>query len=577
MQQQTRYTQGSAAARHREIAAGLRPLPNLFVRSVSLLVVLYGALTLLLITAVEGGFLSSFEALASGIIFAVAQFVVGPWLMDLSLRFLYRIEWVDKSALPPHIQKLTQTICDKHRIRFPSFGIINDGAPQAFTYGHYPSNARIVLSRGILELLSPEESDSVVAHELGHVCHWDMVVMTIAQLVPLIAYYIYRAGAEMSHKGRKERTVSVVVSTGAYVVYIASQFLVLWFSRTREYYADRFAANEINDPNALSRALIKIGYGLASQTSNESTTDSSRSPVSAAASTVGFGALNIFDRRSALNLAVSTQASGQPGQFDQNVLSGALQWDLWNPWASFFEIQSTHPLIAKRLERLSDQAAYLKQQPLVVFDRVKPESYWDDFLIDLVVTLLPVLGFLLGIVTLGVLASTGHFSARWIALIACITGAALVIKTRLAYRHGAYPAKTVASLLQEVKVSPVRPIPATITGTIIGKGVPGLIWSEDFIVQDSTGIVFLDYRQPLRIWEWFFGLLKAGTYQGKRVTIRGWFRRAPVPYIEIGAIRIEGEPSERLCYVRHAKLLCGLALLTLGLLLFSDTARTQLF
>jgi heat shock protein HtpX len=208
---------------------------------------------------------------------------------------------------------------------------------------------------------------------------------------------------------------------------------------------------------------------------------------------------------------------------------------------------------------------------------VKPESYWDDFLIDLVVTLLPVLGFLLGIVTLGVLASTGHFSARWIALIACITGAALVIKTRLAYRHGAYPAKTVASLLQEVKVSPVRPIPATITGTIIGKGVPGLIWSEDFIVQDSTGIVFLDYRQPLRIWEWFFGLLKAGTYQGKRVTIRGWFRRAPVPYIEIGAIRIEGEPSERLCYVRHAKLLCGLALLTLGLLLFSDTARTQLF
>jgi Zn-dependent protease with chaperone function len=562
MNQTVRRPDSAAAIRHREIAAGVRPLPNLFVRSVSLLCVLYGALTLLLITAVECGFLSSFQALASGIIFAIVQFVVSPWLMDLSLRFLYKIEWVDKAALPEHVQRITQTICDQHSFRFPSFGIIKDGAPQAFTYGHYPSNARIVLSRGMFDLLTADEVDTVVAHELGHVRHWDMVVMTIAQLVPLIAYYMYRAAADMARDGKKKGGAAIIVSIGAYLVYIVSQFLVLWFSRTREYYADRFAAEKTNNPNGLASGLVKIGYGLAAAGS----TAGSSEVATPTTRSIGFGALNIFDRRSALNLVVSAGAGTNSGSFDKAALKGALQWDLWNPWASFFEIQSTHPLIAKRLERLGDQAVSLRQEPLVVFDTAKPESYWDEFFVDAVVTLLPVLGVCVGGALVAVLGSSGSFNPKWLGLILCITGAAMIIKTRMAYRHTAYPHKTVAELLQEVKVSPVRPVPATIKGTVIGKGVPGLIWSEDFVVQDESGIIFLDYRQPLRIWEWLFGLLKAGGFQGKKVTIQGWFRRAPVPYVEIGTIQIDGESGSRTCYVRHLKLATGLALLGLGII-----------
>jgi heat shock protein HtpX len=562
MNQTAKRSESAAAVRHREIRAGIRPLPNLFVRSVSLLCILYGALTLLLITAVECGLLSSFGALLSGIIFAVVQFVISPWIMDLSLRFLYKVEWVDKSSLPEHVQKITDAICMQHSFRFPSFGIINDGAPQAFTYGHYPSNARIVLSRGILELLNPEEVDSVVAHELGHVCHWDMVVMTISQLVPLIAYFIYRTAGEFANSGKKKGGAAIIVSVGAYVVYIVSQFVVLWFSRTREYYADRFAAEKMNNPNALASALVKIGYGLAAagstKTSSEAGAPTTRS--------FSLGALNIFDRRSALNLVVSTGGHGNSGEFDQTALKGALQWDLWNPWASFFEIQSTHPLIAKRLERLGDQAVSLKQEPLVVFDTVKPESYWDEFFVDVVVTLLPMIGLIVGGILVVVLGSSGNFNPKLFGLIFCITGAAMILKTRMAYRHTAYPKKSVSELLQEVKVSPVRPVPATIHGTVIGKGVPGLIWSDDFVVRDGSGIIFLDYRQPLRIWEWLFGLLKAGGFQGKSVTIQGWFRRSPVPYIEIGTIQVDGETGARTCYVRHVKLLVGALVFGVGLL-----------
>ena len=73
-------------------------------------------------------------------------------------------------------------------------------------------------------------------------------------------------------------------------------------------------------------------------------------------------------------------------------LKSAMQWDLWNPWAAFYELNSTHPLIAHRLQYLADQAAAMNQTRYIVFDRHKPECYWDEFLVDLIVLFLPLIG-----------------------------------------------------------------------------------------------------------------------------------------------------------------------------------------
>src|SRR5581483_1555200 len=62
--------------------------------------------------------------------------------------------------------------------------------------------------------------------------------------------------------------------------------------------------------------------------------------------------------------------------------------------------------------------------------------------------------------------------------------------------------------------------------------------SEDFVMRDETGLMFLDYRQPLRIWEWLFGLFRAGQYQGKEVRVTGWYRRSPVPYFEVKYLEV---------------------------------------
>lgn len=554
--------------RHRQLASGTRPLPNLAVRSVSLLALLYGALGLVLISASELGFISPTFALFGGIVTVIAQYIFGPWIMDLSLRFLYGVQWIDQSELPPHVKVITRKICDEHKISFPSFGLIDDGAPQAFTYGHYPSNARVVLSRGIFELLDPDEVDAVVAHEMGHVCHWDMVIMTIAQLVPLLAYSLYRYFADQIGRGKKEGAVAAFAAYGAYIVYMLSQLVVLWFSRTREFYADRFAGQYGPSPSALASALVKIGYGLASHGGNASSGPPPDSPDrSKLAGAVGFSALNIFDKGSALNLVVTAQAGAHSGGFDQETLKGALQWDLWNPWAAFFEIQSTHPLIAKRLEYLGDQSASLGQDPFVIFDRDKPESYWDEFLVDVVVNILPLITLLIGLGALIFSSITGSVSHSWYPALLIIIGVSSMVKTSLSYRGESYPESTVAKLLQEVKVSPIRPISTTIRGTVVGKGVPGLIWSEDFVIHDGTGIIFLDYRQPFRFWELLFGLLRAKDLQGKDVIIEGWYRRAPIPFIEIKKITESDTGKTRRCYVKIAKLASGLALTLVGIIL----------
>ena len=145
----------------------------------------------------------------------------------------------------------------------PRLGFIDDGAPNAFTYGRTKNDARIVITRGILELLTEEEVKAVVGHELGHVVHYDMLFMTAAQLVPLILYFIYQVCLENDNSSRdNDNNPKALIGLIAYILYIITQYIVLWLSRTREYSADAFSVEETKNPNSLAQALVKIGFGL---------------------------------------------------------------------------------------------------------------------------------------------------------------------------------------------------------------------------------------------------------------------------------------------------------------------------
>ncbi len=228
--------------RLRDLASGMLPLPNLLLRSAGVVFLLYGILGLILITLAQLNMLSTGIAVAIGVGIIVFQFIFGPWLMDLSLRWIYKFSWVPVEQLPPHLRDFLTRASAENNMKVPWFGLIHDGAPNAFTYGHHPSNMRIVITQGIIDLLEPEEVEGVVAHEIGHGKNWDMLLMTIVQLVPLLLYFVYRTALQAGGRG-KDNAYRIPVAVGAYLLYIASEYIVLWFSRCREYYADRFAGN----------------------------------------------------------------------------------------------------------------------------------------------------------------------------------------------------------------------------------------------------------------------------------------------------------------------------------------------
>ncbi len=198
--------------------------------------------------------------------------LVGPKLNEFFMRFVYNIEWMDfetfKQRQGEHATRM-ETICDEHDLSTPKMGIIDDGTPMAMTFGSDHWNSRVVYSRGLDELLEPEEFDSVLAHELGHIRNRDFILMTILNtlLQTIFILYLYARVLARRADGRA-RSILAATAVGTYVFYILSKYIQLYVSRTREYAADSFAA-EYTSPQALSSALVKISYGLARESEKE--------------------------------------------------------------------------------------------------------------------------------------------------------------------------------------------------------------------------------------------------------------------------------------------------------------------
>jgi len=555
----------------------VRRLPNLAFRSTVTLGGLYALLVagLIALSLVMPAFTAE-AILIIGVVIVLIGFLISPFLMDLSLRWLYKSRWVPISQLPDSLARFVTATCAEHNMKLPSFGIIADQAPNAFTYGHTPNNARIVITEGLFELLEPAELNAVVGHEIGHAHNWDMLLMTLAQLVPLVFYFIYRtmidAVAHMHTGGKNDpRPAMIAIAIGAFIVYIISEYVVLWFSRLREYYADKFGARAVGSPAALAGALVKIAYGLArnqASTKAAAKTEGDAAPAKKESTSLSaIGAMGICNVAAGQSLAVTSGVRSADGTgsyaVDKASIRGAMKWDLWNPWASWFELNSTHPLTAKRLLHLTKQSQEQGEEPYITFDLVKPESYWDEFLVDLLVTFLP---YILLVSSIGYALAGGPLMNIGGAMV--LFGLASLWKLGFRYPRAAFPEMSVETLLHQVKVSNIRPVPCTLEGEVRGKGVPGLVWSDDFVMQDDTGIIFLDHRQPLAIWEFIWGWLRGDSLVGGHVRVKGWYRRSPMPHVEIKEFTVNGK--RRRSYLWMFRYITTFVIIGIGLLLLGS-------
>lgn len=496
--------------------------------------------------------------------FIAFEFYFGPIFLDWQLRLLGSLNWVSINELPKHFKRSLFQICQTHNLPLPKIGIILDNAPQAYTYGRTPYSARLVFSQGLFELLDQDEIETVLAHEMGHVKHWDFVVMTAIKVVPIMLYNFYLFLIKKSDKNKSRSGGKTYAALIAYIAYLCADYLVLFVSRLREYHADKFSCFATKKPNHLMKALIKISYGLLEQsTQKESQSSQDSKDKSPTSRRTHIEAFNIMGTSSSKQLALTQRSASKEG-FNPEFIKEIMKWDLWNPWAFYYELNSSHPLTAKRINAIGSYALALNQKPYLVFDKKKPESYWDEFFLDIFILCLP---YILGLV--GLLSCSMFVDLEWIqifkdfgrlaqedgqikallpyihpiatfvasGLLGCCIGA--FIRTLKAYPGGLFSDNfffcCVSALLKIIKVSPVRSYPVILRGQILGRGDPGQVLSEDFFFKDKTGLMFINHEPfGLNLW---FGLVHFKKFQGKEVTVKGWYRRSPNPTIEVKTIQ----------------------------------------
>ncbi len=504
-------------------------------RSVVILFALYG-----LVFAVGDYMLVQVNApLWGAILFAIVivglQFLLGPIILE----WLLPIDWINSdpqasySDVPKDSRAFLHRVCAARGLKVPRLGVIPDGTPNAFTYGHTPANARIVVTSGLIESLSPDELNAVIAHELGHVEHWDFVVMTIATLVPMLLYQLYVFGRHVD--------AARPVAFGAYAAYFVSQFVVLLLSRTREYLADQYAANVTRQPNALSSALIKIALGMVAaegrvKHARAEGSDDQKLLAKRSERLAGSVALMGISNVSAGRSLILTQAD--PAQ-----AAAVMRWDVASPWAALFEIGSTHPLTARRVLAMNREAAKLHQAPVYVVPEVAADTR-AGFPLAVALWAAPVVGWVTVFLALGHRFDDDfaflNFPPDLLAYALIATGVTSLVRIAARYSGGTPEAMTIRRLLEDVNVSEMAPRRVKLRAEVVGRGLPGAFWSPDFVVRDETGMVFVLFRHGMPFARLWFALSSLEFMVDKTVTLEGWYRRGARPYVELSSVHHEG-------------------------------------
>ncbi len=473
-------------------------------------------------------------SVAITLIFNVAAFFISPWLMDLSQKWLYQTRWVslaDIAQQSPETAEVIKRVCADKQLKQPRLGIIDDQNPTAFTYGSLPNSARLIVSQGLFTYLEDEEVAAVYAHELGHIVHWDFAVMTVASTMIQICYLIYTFARRMGRRGsQKARDAMQTAALVAYIFYLIGSYLLLYLSRTREYFADHFAAETTGNPNALSRALVKIAYGIVEEGSRKE--EPSRLLE-------GTRALGIYDAKAAASTGTAYRIASSPEKIGRVFL-----WDMFNPWGWWMELNSTHPLTGKRVRALS---TYAEQLGLAVeFDMGKvigegktlnKKRLYGSFFLDVFLYSLEFVGLVCGLI-IGIASGYGQFA---IAFPVIGLGLGIVIKAFVMFPKYDRALETeVLELMSDPYASPLRGQPAKLTGNLIGRGQAGYKFGSDLKLQDKTGMLYLRYSSRFGpIGNFLFGMKRVQSLIGSAVYTKGWFRRGIAPWMDL--IQLETE------------------------------------
>ena len=178
------------------------------------------------------------------------------WFSDTMVLKLYRAQEVDATSAP-QLYNTVSELAARAGLPMPKVYLIDEAQPNAFATGRNPEHAAVAATTGILQLLSARELRAVLAHELSHVRHRDILTSTITASIAGAISTLANFG--MFFGGRSDDNRNPLVALIVLILApIAAVLIQLAISRGREYEADRGGAQLSGDPRALADALAKM-------------------------------------------------------------------------------------------------------------------------------------------------------------------------------------------------------------------------------------------------------------------------------------------------------------------------------
>jgi heat shock protein HtpX len=226
--------------------------------------VLLAALTVLLVLI--GGALGGQNGMVMAFILAMVMNFGSYWFSDKIVLAMYRAQPVDEASAPG-LYRIVRTLATRAGMPMPRVYIVPGEAPNAFATGRDPQHAAIAVTEGILRIMSEEELEGVLAHELSHVQNRDTLIMAIAAtLAGAITYMAHMAQwAMIFGGGRRDSDEHESGGGGIFggllmivLAPLAATLIQLAVSRSREYQADATGARIAGQPWGLAKALEKL-------------------------------------------------------------------------------------------------------------------------------------------------------------------------------------------------------------------------------------------------------------------------------------------------------------------------------
>lgn len=182
------------------------------------------------------------------------QYLLGPSIVA----WVMRVKWVSEREAPELHQMVTD-LAQRAHLPKPKVGISELNIPNAFAFGRTQRDGRVCVTRGIMNLLNKDELKAVLGHELSHIKHRDMIIITLLSGIPMVLYWL--AWSVMwggAGDRRQAGGYGALIGIGAFFLYFITNLLVLYGSRIREYYADQGSISLGSMPHHLASALYKL-------------------------------------------------------------------------------------------------------------------------------------------------------------------------------------------------------------------------------------------------------------------------------------------------------------------------------